>query len=155
MKLIRVTQDAFVFHFATREKHLLLELLKLYPQMPSRPNTVSKSGHLPDQATTQRLLDEALAEQRAQNGRQLRCLVSDPRNWIHEEAHWLFTLAKPDLEWTLQVLNDIRVGSWILLGSPEQWSETVNPETAPHLWAMELAGAFQMVFLHALEAGLE
>lgn len=151
MRLLRVTRDALVFQFAPREKGLLLELLRLHPRMPGRREAVSKSGHLPDQAAAQRLLEEALAEQRAQNALQLRKLVSDPRNWILEETHWLFTLAKADLEWTLQVLNDIRVGSWILLGSPEQWSESVKPESARHLWAMELAGAFQMAFLHALE----
>ena len=60
-------------------------------------------------------------------------------------------LSGSELEWLLQVLNDIRVGSWIILGSPEQWFEAATPQTAPHLWAMELAGAFEMAFLPAVE----
>ena len=29
------------------------------------------------------------------------------------------TLSGPEIEWLLQVLNDVRVGSWIALGSPD------------------------------------
>jgi hypothetical protein len=155
--LLRVTKEALVFQLAAREKLLLLELLKVYPQVPAAHATVSKSSKLPDQATTQRLLDEALAEQRAENKRQLQRLLKDPHRWKEEQTHWRLSLSQKDIEWLLQVLNDIRVGSWVLLGSPEDWSETVSPEKAPFIWSMELAGAFQMAFLHALEGqkGLE
>jgi hypothetical protein len=149
--LLRVTKETFVFQLAAREKLLLLELLKVYPQVPAAHTVVSKSAKLPDQTTTQRLLDEALAEQRVENKRQLGLLVQDPRRWKEESTHWLLSLSKTDIEWLLQVLNDIRVGSWVLLGSPEDWSETINPEKAPRVWSMELAGAFQMAFLHAME----
>jgi len=54
-------------------------------------------------------------------------------------------------------LNDIRVGSWIKLGSPDPdasrrggWTE----ETAPYWLTMELCGAFQMVLLDALDRGV-
>ena len=151
MILIRQDKGALVFQLAAREKLLLLELLRAYPQMPPAQRVVSKSGQLPDQATGQRLLDEALAEQRAENKRQLHALIHDSRRWKEEKKHWLLQLSSPDLEWMLQVLNDIRVGSWVELGSPEQWSEMVTPHEARRVWTMELAGAFQMAFLHALE----
>lgn len=151
MILIRQDKSAFVFQLAAREKLLLLELLKVYPQMPPAQRLVSKSMQLPDQATSQRLLDEALAEQRAENKCQLRALISDPRRWKREQKHWLLRLSPSDLEWMLQVLNEIRVGSWVELGSPEKWSEMITPDKARRVWTMELAGAFQMAFLHALE----
>ena len=151
MILIQQDKDAFVFQLASREKLLLLELLKAYPQMPPAQRVVSKSAKLPDQATSQRLLDEALAEQRAENKRKLHALLCDSRRWKEQQKHWLLQLSPPDLEWMLQVLNDIRVGSWVELGSPEQWSEMIPPDKAPRVWTMELAGAFQMAFLHALE----
>ena len=56
-------------------------------------------------------------------------------------------------QWLLQVLNDVRVGSWIALGSPdpEQGKKIVfNEKILPHFRAMELAGAFETVFLDAL-----
>ena len=157
MILIRLDKEVLVFQLATRERLLLLELLKVYPQLPPAHRVVSKSIQLPDQATSQRLLDEALAEQLAENKRQLQTLVNDPHRWTDQQAHWLLRLSQSELERMLQILNDIRVGSWVQLGSPEQWSETISPEKAPRLWAMELAGAFQMAFLHALEGrnGLE
>jgi hypothetical protein len=149
--LIRQDKDAFVFQLTAREKLLLLELLKAYPQVPPAKMVISKSAALPDQANSQRLLEEALAEQRAQNKRQLHALIHDTRHWKQEKKHWLLQLSPPDVEWLLQVLNDIRVGSWIELGSPEQWSEMITPDKARRVWTMELAGAFQMAFLHALE----
>ena len=58
-----------------------------------------------------------------------------------------------ELEWLLQILNDVRVGSWIILGSPEQAMEfkLLNEKTAADFWAMEMSGQFQMNFLAALE----
>jgi len=53
----------------------------------------------------------------------------------------------------LQVLNDVRVGSWIALGSPDPESGKkilFNEKLLPHFRTMELAGAFEMVFLDAL-----
>ncbi|HTL57350.1 MAG TPA: hypothetical protein VL361_16825 [Candidatus Limnocylindrales bacterium] len=150
MKLIRA-QDDYLFEFAQREKHMLLQLLKLYPRVPSAHHIVSKSSQLPNQATTQHLLDEALAEQRAENKRRLQTLIEDPNRWTEKNDQYVLRLSTSEMEWLLQVLNDIRVGSWVLLGSPEQWYQTITPQTGPHLWAMELAGAFQMAFLHALE----
>ena len=157
MILIRQDKDAFVFQLAAREKLLLLELLKGYPQMPPAQRVVSKSKQLPDQATSQRLLDEALAEQHAENRRQVHRLVNDAKLWKEAQKYWQLKLSPSELEWMLQVLNDIRVGSWVQLGSPDEWSEMITPERAPRIWRMELAGAFQMGFLHALEGseGLE
>jgi len=148
--LIRVDKETLVFQLAKREKLLLLEVLRDYPQVPPTHWVVSKSTGLPDPATSQRLLDEALAEQRVENKRQLRTLVNDPHRWTQEHQHWLLRLSQAELEWMLQILNDIRVGSWVPLGSPEEWSEMI-PEKASRLWVMELAGAFQMAFLHAME----
>ena len=153
MILIRQHKDAFVFQLAARERLLLLELLKGYPQTPPGQRLVSKNKQLPDQATSQRLLEEALAEQRAENRLQLSALVNDSKRWKEEQKHWTLKLSSSDLEWLLQVLNDIRVGSWVQLGSPERWSDMITPEKAPRVWTMELAGAFQMAFLHALEGG--
>ena len=63
------------------------------------------------------------------------------------------TVSGPEIEWLLQVLNDVRVGSWIALGSPdpEQDKKIVyHKDMLPHFQMMELAGAFETVFLDAL-----
>lgn len=153
MKFIRAAKDQLVFHLSQREKSLLLEVLKLYPCVPPAHHRLSKSARLPDQPASQRLLDDALAEQRAENKKHLLALLADPQRLRPHEAGWRLTLSLSEVEWLLQVLNDIRVGSWVVLGSPEERFERLDAQTAPHLWAMEMAGSFQMAFLHACEAG--
>ena len=121
MKLVRATKTRLVFHLGQREKHLLLHLLKLYPCVPSAHHVLSKSGRLPDAEANQQLLDEALAEQRAENKKQLQALLADPRRFQeHTESGARLSLSPAEAEWLMQVLNDIRVGSWIILGSPDE-----------------------------------
>jgi hypothetical protein len=58
-----------------------------------------------------------------------------------------------EIEWLLQVLNDVRLGSWIALGSPDLEREdqlAVTIQTLPHLQRMELAGRLEMFFLNAI-----
>jgi hypothetical protein len=153
MKLVRTSKNRFVFQLGQREKRLLLDLLELYPLMPPAHQRLSKGAGLPDQEASQRLLDEALAEQRAENKKHLRALLADPKRWAATEAGRLLTVSPSEVEWLLQVLNDIRVGSWVLLGSPEEKTTVLNEKTGPNIWAMELAGFFQMRLLEAIEGG--
>jgi hypothetical protein len=64
-------------------------------------------------------------------------------------------LERADTEWLPQVLNDIRVGHWLRLGSPEPGD--LNPlnlglKHLPIWLAMEMSGSFQMSILAALES---
>ena len=151
MNLIRSTKDQFQFRLGRREKQLLLALLKLYPCLPAAHQPLSKTGGLPGRETGQGLLDEALAEQRRENRRQLQALLADPGRFQEQETGWRLSLSPGDLEWLLQVLNDIRVGSWVLLGSPEERLVQMDEKTAPQYWAMEMSGQFQMGFLEATQ----
>jgi hypothetical protein len=151
MKLIQSTKTRLVFDLGQREEQMLLRLLKLYPCVPPAHHLLSKAGQLPNSAANQQLLDEALAEQRAQNKKQLQILLADPRRLEHTESGARLSLSSTEAEWFIQVLNDIRVGSWILLGSPEGKPLELTPEKAPHFVAMERAGYFQMQLLEVLE----
>jgi len=153
VKLVRHSADGFVFELSAKEKDLLLNVLKLYPRIPSARQPLRRSSTLTEDQSSQRLLDEALAEQRKQNQKQLQALLKDSARLTRHEAAWRLSLSTAEMEWLLQVLNDVRIGSWVLLGSPESPLEKVNLETAPHLWAMEMAGSFQMYFLQMLEQG--
>jgi hypothetical protein len=155
VKLVRAAKDQFVFQLGAEEKHVLLHLLKLYPRLPPAHHRLSKEGRLPDPEASQRLLDEALAEQRAESKKKLHALLADPQRLKQNPHGWRLSLSSTEIEWLLQVLNDIRVGSWVLLGSPEEHLKTFNAQTAPHFWAMEMAGAFQMELLHLLEGKRE
>jgi hypothetical protein len=153
VKLVRSTKTKLVFDLNSREEQMLLRLLKLYPCVPAAHHVLSKAGGLPAAAADQQLLDEALAEQRAQNKKQLQSLVADPHRLEHTESGARLSLSHAEAEWFMQVLNDIRVGSWIVLGSPESKIAELSPAKAPHYLAMERAGYFQMQLLAALEGG--
>jgi hypothetical protein len=151
MKLLRATNNQFVFRLTRRERPLLLAVLGRFPCIPAAHHRLSRNAPSPDAAANQQLLDEALAEHRAEKVQQLRALLGDPGRFREVPTGAELTLSPGDLEWLLQVLNDVRVGSWVQLGSPEQTAEVVNEETAPHLWTMEMAGYFQMQLLRAQE----
>jgi hypothetical protein len=149
VRIVR-TPEKYLLHFNQEEKLIWAEVLELYPRIPSAHQPLSKSGQLPDALANQRLLDEALHEQRAWNKKQIQELRADPRRWAHTKSGLRLSLSRADVEWLLQVLNDIRVGSWILLGSPEDMEPKLNQGTFPLYWAMEMCDFFQSGLLKAL-----
>jgi hypothetical protein len=150
MKLFRSEDDGFVFHLGKRERELLMLILRQYPVIPPAHYKLSNSPAA-DNKSNQRLLDEALAEQRNENKKLVDAFLADTRRFSEMPTYSRLKLTAGDIEWLLQVLNDIRVGSWILAGSPEELphSETNTPST-PYEWSMELSGFFQMNLLHAI-----
>jgi hypothetical protein len=150
VKLIRFEDGQHQFLLTRREKDLLLLVLRLYPRIPAGYQPLSKTR--PEEKANQRLLDEALTEARMETKKALDALLSDPKRLKEEDAGWRLTLSSADVDWLLQVLNDVRIGSWVQLGSPEHPLKALSARTAPALWAMEMAGAFQMSFLELLEA---
>jgi hypothetical protein len=96
-----------------REKLLLLKILEAYPLVPSSYRKLSRGGELKDRQGNQRLLDEAMAEHREENRKQLQSFLEDPKSFEQGLNGCRMHLGQSDLEWLLQILNDIRVGSWI------------------------------------------
>ena len=153
MKLIRTTKTRLLFHLGHWEAHLLLEVLNLYPCLPPAHHKLSKQPGVPEPEANQQLLDEALAEHRAENQKHLHALLADRRRFAPTEKGGRLSLPPAEVEWVLQVLNDIRVGSWVLLGSPEAIPAKLNAKSAPHFRAMEIAGYFEAQLLEALNGG--
>ena len=59
-------------------------------------------------------------------------------------------MKRADLEWLLQVVNDVRIGCWLALGSPGYETKKKIPtdkESLRHAMFMEIAGGFEMFFL--------
>jgi len=151
VRLLRQTKTRLLFQLGRRETGMLLQILKLYPRVPPAHHALTKSGRLPDQEATQQLLNEALAEQRAENKKQLLALLADRQRFARTEVGARLSLPANEVEWLLQVLNDIRVGSWIMLGAPEEKLPELNDSTAPDWLAMEMAGYFQAQLLEAMQ----
>ncbi len=147
MKLIRAIGDQLVFQLGTREKALLCEVLRLYPLVPAQHQPLTKSSEQPALKEAQELLDEALAEQRQANRKQLHSWLEDAHRFEPCTDGYHLRLNKVQREWLLQILNDIRVGSWITLGSPEQLEAAkIKPDArnARYLVAMDACALFQM-----------
>jgi len=153
VKLLAADKDWLRFQLSDGEKAVLLDVLGLYPCVPPAYHRLSREPRDNADRERQRLLDEALAEQRAQHRRLLQALLHNPDTFRKVGTRWQMTLRRGDFDWLLQVLNDVRVGSWIALGSPEQLPRKLPRDAAQaaHACAMELAGLFQMVLLDAVE----
>ena len=153
MKLIRTKREKLVFEISLPEKRLLFEVLKLYPLISATHHRLSKTARSAQHDENQRLLEESLAAQREVNRKNVRAMLDKPGHFQAAASGFQLTLSGPEIEWLLQVLNDVRIGSWVALGAPdpEQGKKIVfNEKILPHFRMMELAGAFEMVFLDAL-----
>ena len=151
MKLIRADKDRFTFGLGKREKDLLFQILQLYPLVPPAHHQLSKSGESQAHTENQRLLEEALAEQRRENRRHVLAMLNEPTHFRETDSGIHFTLTASQVEWLLQVFNDVRVGSWLALGEPEELEiPEVNQTNASYVLAMESAGYFESALLDAL-----
>ena len=151
MILIGTDKTGLVFHLGAQEKQLLIEVVKLYPLVPAAHHRLSQEnqGGQPDEK--QRLLEEALIEQRAQNRRQIQALLAEPQRFRAAESGVEFRLAHAEVDWLLQVLNDVRVGGWLALGAPEPGEvPKVTEQNVRHHFAMEASGLFESALLAAL-----
>jgi len=155
VKLIQRDGENFLFHISKREKGLFFEVLKLYPLIPTAHHRVSQTA-APGVMESQKLLEGALAERTKENKRQLLAMLNHEAGLQETEgarAH-RFKLNVPQVEWLLQVLNDIRVGSWLILGEPDEKKGKpieLNDKNARYYAAMEFCGLFQMTLLNAIQ----
>jgi Domain of unknown function (DUF2017) len=151
VKFQRADKDSLIFQLHEREKQLLLHTLKLYPLVPAAHHRLSKSNDAQQADENQRLLEEALAEQRQENRRQVLAMLESPQRFQQTKTGFELTLTPAEIEWLLQVLNDVRVGSWQMVGEPEQGEEPeVSEANAKYLLALELCGLFESGLLAGL-----
>jgi hypothetical protein len=153
MKVVRRQKEKIFFEFSHKEKILWLAILKLFPLVPKSHHRLSKNREIPDHEENQRLLEESLQQQQHENRQLLTTLLGDPGRFKPCEAGFKFSLARSEIEGLLQVLNDVRIGSWIALGSPDLEREkqlAINAQSLMHLQRMELAGMFETFFLNAV-----
>jgi hypothetical protein len=153
VKFVKADRGRFNFQISDREKGLLFTVLKLYPLVPASYQRLSRTVSRPED---QQLLEEALAAQRSKNKKQLQAMLKARSRFRQNKSGWRFSLKPEQMNWLLEVLNDIRVGSWLQLGSPDgtgQILAEVGDKTALYFWAMEMCGHFQMVLLGALDEG--
>lgn len=152
MKFLKADKSKLLFSVNRGEMWRLFKVLELYPLIPASHNQLSRSGRRPED---QRLLEEAMAATRLEHRNRIVAWKKSQAGLFEKATTGTLSLKSAELEWLLQVLNDVRVGSWLALGSPDgpaEYLAALNENTARHFWAMETAGQFQMILLSA-EAG--
>jgi hypothetical protein len=151
MRRLRSTKDSHVFGLSAVERGIFQEILKLYPLVPTSHQPLSKSMMGGEAIEAQQMLDEALAEQRVIHKKQIQEWLGKQNRFRATKSGFNFTLRRDETEWLLQILNDVRIGSWLLLGSPEEQMDPddINPELHRVWAAMEVSGMFQVNLLQA------
>jgi len=145
---------AYLFQISPREKEWLVATLKLYPVLDAGYHQISKNKKTAK--AEQQLLEDSMAEQKRELRGKLDKFLQTPGRFAsdNEDGDLRFTVTAEQCEWLLQILNDVRVGSWAKLGQPEMEKApalAVNPDQARLVAAMEMSGYFQMALLQAFK----
>lgn len=152
MNLVAQTDDHFVFEFQRRERQVFIAILELYPVLNPDYHEMHRSNTRDQRIEeSQAMLHEAMAEQRKRNKARVTEFLR-AENWETQGTRFRVSLTREQIEWLLQVLNDVRVGSWVILGKPDhEHGEVaeVTLEKMPFASALELSGYFQMALLQA------
>ena len=155
VKLIFKDNQRMVFRLAKQEKATLLRVLSHYPALSSSFHLPPDEGRVKrENQVDQELLEHALAEEKKAHRQRLDQFLADPARWGAHQRSWKFCLEADEVDWFLQVLNDVRVGMWYRVGcpdGPESYSADMSLESLRNLWCMELAGAFQSMLIETLD----
>jgi hypothetical protein len=157
MKPVRQNKDGLQYHLNQREGDCLRSLLSQFPITANVHAQISKTDTDPESVEREKLLNESLAEHRKELKKEAANLLA-PGKFKRGEKGYLLTLNPEEREILLQILNDIRIGSWHVLGEPEELEPDTLPQTEKELvfyTLMNLAGYFEAAFLHASGGDLQ
>lgn len=150
MKRLELRGELLSFQITLRERFLLLQALHRYPMLPGSHHRISHV-QTPELAEAQKLLDEAIAEQHLTVKTRISELFTDGKCLKPTPHGCILTLTQAQRELLLQCLNDIRVGCWIEIGSPEEDQRKAISRTernVKHLMLMDLCAYFQYGLIH-------
>lgn len=156
MKVSKREHDQWTFEFSFQEMDMLLHLLRLYPCTPESYQKLSSEEDQEELKDGQPLLEEALAERKRENKQKVEEFLADENRIRRAENHALMTIRDGEMDWLLQVLNDVRVGAWLRLGSPkhdEAMFDEWEPSRIHYHSAMQLSGLFEAFLLDVLNSG--
>jgi hypothetical protein len=150
MRLARQAKAGWKYQLNHREGDCLRSLLSQFPITGNTHAKISETDTDPESLEREKLLNESLAEQRKDLKKQATNLLGAGK-FKRGEKGYVLTLNPEEREILLQILNDIRVGSWHVLGEPEDLDVEPPPQSERELVfynLMNLAGYFEMAFLH-------
>ena len=158
MKFLKYHGESLVFELGPRERELLVMLLRRYPLLNPDYHQIAKPKHRAPLAEAQQMLVEAMTAQHRENRRIVDAFIADKLRTANavksDRTRTLLPLTRPQADWLLEVLNDLRVGCWVRLGRPDSEDGRALALSAGNVadfGAMEFAGYLQSLILAALD----
>jgi hypothetical protein len=153
MKLVKQGGSGWQYWLNQDEANMLRVLVRQFPVTAISPVKITKTDPDPKAAEREQLLNESLAELRAELKLKAGKLVGEDR-FKASDGGQIFRIGAEERETMLQILNDIRIESWHVLGDPEEIEMDqagMSRETLKHYHFMHLAGYFEHHFLNLEE----
>lgn len=146
MRLVKQTSRHWQYLLNQNEADILRGLLTRFPFAELNPVQISRIDSGASAAERESLLNESLAEHR-QKLKKLSLQLLQADRWKKTGNDHLLTLDSAAREILLQILNDIRIGSWRALGQPELLDGPVSKKDVIQRQLLDLAGYFEMSLL--------
>jgi hypothetical protein len=149
MKLMKQTGNRWHYLLNAKEADCLRVLLDQFPVAALSSSTITRSDTDPGSVDREKLLNEAMAEHRAELKRQAGRLIGTDK-FKPADKGLLFCIKAEERERMLQILNDIRIESWRMLGEPEDLemeSSKLPQANLRYYHFMQLAGYFEHYLL--------
>lgn len=153
MKLVKQNKKGFQYELDGEDAESLRFLVKQFPITTFSPATVSKTESGAHAEEREKLINESLRATRTALKRKARQLTLREK-FIKSEGKQFYHINLEAREAMLQILNDIRVESWRILGEPEDPEASIFRLTGDkfkYYHFMRLAGYFEYHFLNLEE----
>lgn len=154
MKLVKQNSREFQYELQEQDAECLCFLVKQFPIADFSPAAISRTDAGPKSAEREKLIHGAMRAHRDELKRQARALVR-PERFKTSQDKEVYCISPRARECMLQILNDIRVESWRILGEPEDPDAQVPVagDKFKYYHFMRLAGYFEYHFLNLEETG--
>ena len=123
MKFNKLEGDQRHYWISEIEKSILENLLHHYPVLDPGYQQISRFMESELSEEPQELLEECMTESQQESRKWVRILLDSSSKLLfstQDSSQWNLVLSGEDYETLLQILNDLRVGFWLELGSPEE-----------------------------------
>jgi len=157
VRIARLHDAEYRLELHPHEMRLLWYLLQLYPLLPADYHRITRQTDAQPLAGAQELLEQSMASREAEQKRYLAEFLGRRDRLRRHGREFHIHVSGDDMERLLQLLNDVRVGSWVRLGcrmDPDDGVESADPREAVLREAMRLCAWMQMLVLEALHPGL-
>jgi len=150
MKLVKQTKRGFQYELEVEDAESLRFLVKQFPIVAFSPAKISKTDGGSNAVEREKLINESLLAHRKELKRKARELVLRDK-FKTSNGKQFYRIGLRGRETMLQILNDIRVESWRILGEPDNLEINVfrlTGEKFKYYHFMHMAGFFEYHFLN-------